>query len=163
MSNIDSDRAIGRGAMGSRNRSVHTPTSLLRKSCHLWRTGWDMNTSTCRHAQIFSIGACAREFTLNAFNLLRKRFGINNIKIVSSLPMYRWASPHEDERQAAARNWRKAIKIAVEMGVDTLNSEFGRGSPHESGRYRGDVNISRGWRPSQEPCGQPIGISRSRA
>ena len=47
--------------------------------------------------------------------------------------MYRWASPHEDERQAAVRYWRKAIEIAVEMGVDTMNSEFGRGpSPDRS-------------------------------
>ena len=30
---------------------------------------------------------------------------------------------------AAVRHWKRAIEIAVQMGVDTLNSEFGRG-PH---------------------------------
>ena len=43
--------------------------------------------------------------------------------------MHRWASNDENERQAAVRHWTLAIEIAVEMEVDTLNSEFGRG-PH---------------------------------
>ena len=43
--------------------------------------------------------------------------------------MYRWASNDEVERQAAVRHWKRAIEIAVELGVDTMNSEFGRG-PH---------------------------------
>ena len=43
--------------------------------------------------------------------------------------MYRWASNDEIERQAAVRHWKRAIEIAVELGVDTMNSEFGRG-PH---------------------------------
>ena len=43
--------------------------------------------------------------------------------------MYRWASNDEDERQAAVKHWKRAIEIAVELGVDTMNSEFGRG-PH---------------------------------
>ena len=52
-----------------------------------------------------------------------------NVGIASLLPMYRWASNDEAERQAAIRHWKRAIEIAVEMGVDTMNSEFGRG-PH---------------------------------
>ena len=56
------------------------------------------------------------------------------MKIASLLPMYRWASPHEDERQAAVRYWKKAIEVAVEMGVDTMNSEFGRGPSPERGQ-----------------------------
>ena len=57
----------------------------------------------------------------------------HGVKIASLLPMYRWASPHEDERQAAVKWWKLAIEVAVEMGVDTMNSEFGRGmSPHRS-------------------------------
>jgi myo-inositol catabolism protein IolH len=51
-----------------------------------------------------------------------------HVKIASLLPMYRWASPIEDERQAAVRYWKEAIAIAADMGVDTMNSEFGRGS-----------------------------------
>ena len=41
--------------------------------------------------------------------------------------MYRWASPIEAERQVAVKNWKVAIQVAVEMGCDTMNSEFGRG------------------------------------
>ena len=49
------------------------------------------------------------------------------VKIASLLPMYRWASPHEHERRAAMRYWKAAIQVATELGVDTMNSEFGRG------------------------------------
>ena len=52
-----------------------------------------------------------------------------NVGIASLLPMYRWASNDEVERQAAVKHWKRAIEIAVELGVDTMNSEFGRG-PH---------------------------------
>jgi myo-inositol catabolism protein IolH len=55
------------------------------------------------------------------------------VAIASLLPMYRWASPHEDERLAAVENWKRAIQVAVEMGVDTMNSEFGRGPHPERG------------------------------
>ena len=51
------------------------------------------------------------------------------VGIASLLPMYRWASNDEVERQSAVRHWKRAIEIAVELGVDTMNSEFGRG-PH---------------------------------
>src|SRR5438132_9057047 len=50
----------------------------------------------------------------------------HGVKIASLLPMYRWASPNEDERQAAVRYWKAAIGIAQELEVDTMNSEFGR-------------------------------------
>ena len=43
--------------------------------------------------------------------------------------------PHEDERQTAVRYWKKAVEIAVEMGVDTMNSEFGR-APRPTGSLR---------------------------
>jgi myo-inositol catabolism protein IolH len=57
----------------------------------------------------------------------------HGVKIASLLPMYRWASPHEDERQAAVENWKRAIQVAVDLGVDTMNSEFGRGPHPERG------------------------------
>ena len=56
-------------------------------------------------------------------------------------PMYRWASPFEDERQWAVRCWKRAIEVAVEMGCDTLISEFGRGaSPERSVGERPGAN-----------------------
>ena len=46
-------------------------------------------------------------------------------------PMYRWASPFEDERQWAVRCWKKAIEVSVDMGCETMISEFGRGASPE--------------------------------
>jgi myo-inositol catabolism protein IolH len=36
----------------------------------------------------------------------------------------RWSGPGEDERQAAVRAWKRAVQITVDLGVDTMNSEF---------------------------------------
>jgi myo-inositol catabolism protein IolH len=59
----------------------------------------------------------------------KKSLRDNGVGIASLLPMYRWASNDETERQAAVRHWKRAIEICLEMEVDTMNSEFGRG-PH---------------------------------
>ena len=49
------------------------------------------------------------------------------------LVTYRWASPLEDERQAAVRYWKRAIEIAVEIECQTVNSILDRGpSPQRS-------------------------------
>jgi myo-inositol catabolism protein IolH len=63
----------------------------------------------------------------------KKALKDHGIGIASLLPMYRWASPREEERLAAVENWKRAIQVAVEMGVDTMNSEFGRGPHPEHG------------------------------
>ena len=63
----------------------------------------------------------------------KKALKDHGVKIASLLPMYRWASPHEDERKAAMTYWKKAIQVAVDMGVDTMNSEFGRGPSPDRG------------------------------
>ena len=70
----------------------------------------------------------------------------HGVQLASILPMYRWASPHEDERQAAVRYWKEAIVIAAEMGCDTMNSEFGRGpSPDRAMQLsRGNVAVISG-------------------
>ena len=46
------------------------------------------------------------------------------VRLASLLPMYRWASPHPVERLAAMRYWKAAIRIAVEMGCDTIQGWF---------------------------------------
>lgn len=57
----------------------------------------------------------------------------NDVQLASLLPMYRWASPNEDERKAAMRYWKAAIRVAGDMECATMNSEFGRGpSPERS-------------------------------
>ncbi|MEY4754921.1 MAG: hypothetical protein RJA44_2596, partial [Pseudomonadota bacterium] len=50
------------------------------------------------------------------------------VGLASLQPMYRWASPFEDERQWAVRCWKKAIEVAVEMDCRLMVSEFGRGA-----------------------------------
>ena len=55
------------------------------------------------------------------------------VGVSSILPLYRWSGPDEDERQAAVRYWKRAIEIAVEMGVTVMNSEF-NGRPEQASR-----------------------------
>jgi myo-inositol catabolism protein IolH len=46
------------------------------------------------------------------------------VEVATVLPLYRWSSPDEDERQAAVRYWRRAIQITVDLGCQVMNSEF---------------------------------------
>lgn len=46
------------------------------------------------------------------------------VKLSSLLPMQHWAGPDEEDREAAVRNWKRVIEIAVELEVNVLNSEF---------------------------------------
>jgi myo-inositol catabolism protein IolH len=46
------------------------------------------------------------------------------VQVASVLPLYRWSGPGEDERQAAVRYWKRAIQVAVDLGVAVMNSEF---------------------------------------
>ena len=55
---------------------------------------------------------------------LRRRAADAGVGIASVLPVLRWSGPGEDERQAAVRAWKRAIQITVDLGVDTMNSEF---------------------------------------
>jgi myo-inositol catabolism protein IolH len=59
--------------------------------------------------------------TVRAF---RSRLSDAGVGVTSLLPVMRWSGPGEVERQAAVRYWRRAIEICVELGVDTMNSEF---------------------------------------
>ena len=60
------------------------------------------------------------------------------------LPLYTWSGPDEDERQAAVRYWKRAIQIASDLGVDTMNSEF-NGNPREADGLRAEF-----WRSMEE-------------
>ncbi|RFO95266.1 protein iolH [Rhodoferax lacus] len=73
-----------------------------------------------------------------AFKSAMKTAGVG---LASLQPMYRWASPFEDERQWAIRCWKKAIEVSVEMGCELMISEFGRGaSPERSVGERPGAN-----------------------
>lgn len=58
------------------------------------------------------------------------------VKVASMLPILRWSSPDEDDRQAAVRYWQRAIDITVELGVSQMNSEFS-GRPEQKERCEG--------------------------
>lgn len=62
---------------------------------------------------------------------LKKAAADAGVGIASLLPVLRWSGPGEDERQAAVRAWKRAIQIAVDLGVDVMNSEF-NGRPEAS-------------------------------
>lgn len=46
------------------------------------------------------------------------------VELASILPLYKWSSTDETERQAAVRYWKRMIEVAVELDVRTMNSEF---------------------------------------
>ncbi|CAJ0993420.1 sugar phosphate isomerase/epimerase family protein [Pantoea sp. Nvir] len=52
------------------------------------------------------------------------------VEISSFIAVYRWSGPDELRRQAAVKNWKCMIKIAVEMGVQVINTELS-GNPNE--------------------------------
>jgi len=66
------------------------------------------------------------------------------IELASILPLYRWSSPDEDERQTAVRYWKRAIQLAVDVGCSTMNSEF-NGRPEQAARSEGQF-----WRSMEE-------------
>ena len=59
-----------------------------------------------------------------------------DVKLASMLVTFRWASPHEDEREAAVRYWKRAIEIAVELECETVNSIFDRGPSPERCNFK---------------------------
>lgn len=54
----------------------------------------------------------------------KKALSDTGVKLSSLLPMQHWAGPNEEDRQAAVRNWKRCIEVAVEMEVDLVNTEF---------------------------------------
>jgi myo-inositol catabolism protein IolH len=72
----------------------------------------------------------ADRHTISAF---KRALDAAGVRIASVLPLYRWAGPDEDERQAAVRYWKRAIQITVDLGCDVMNSEF-NGRPEQASR-----------------------------
>lgn len=54
----------------------------------------------------------------------RKALDAAGVGVSSVLPLFRWSGPDEDERQAAVRYWKRAIRITADLGVDSMISEF---------------------------------------
>jgi myo-inositol catabolism protein IolH len=55
---------------------------------------------------------------------LRKALRDHDVALSSVLPLYKWSSPDEVERQAAVSYWKRMIEVTVELGCELMNSEF---------------------------------------
>ena len=70
----------------------------------------------------------------------RKAVKDAGIGIASLLPVQRWSWPDEPQRQAAVRNWKRIVEIAVELDVRVINTEFSgrpeRAEDSETAFYR---------------------------
>jgi myo-inositol catabolism protein IolH len=55
---------------------------------------------------------------------VRKSAADAGVGIVGLLPVQRWSGPDESAREAAVRNWKRIIQIAVELEVPVINTEF---------------------------------------
>lgn len=60
----------------------------------------------------------------------RKALKDTGTEISSFICVYRWSGPTEVQRQHAVENWKSLIKIAVNMGVQVINTELS-GDPHQ--------------------------------
>jgi myo-inositol catabolism protein IolH len=74
----------------------------------------------------------------------KKALKAAGVALSSVLPLYRWAGPDEEERQAAVRYWKRAIEIAVELDCKVMNSEF-NGRPEKA-----SASESQFWRSMEE-------------
>lgn len=54
----------------------------------------------------------------------KKALRETGVQLSSLLPIYRWAGPDAERREAAVRNWKRAIEIAIELEVSVINTEL---------------------------------------
>ena len=86
------------------------------------------------HARVDDAGVAAFKRELQAAGV-----GVSSV-----LPLYKWSGPDEDERLAAVRYWKRAIRITADLGVDVMNSEF-NGRPEQAA-----LSESQFWRSMEE-------------
>ena len=55
---------------------------------------------------------------------VKKAMKATGVKIETFNPVFNWASPNEQERQAQVRNWRRLLEIAEELEVPMIATEF---------------------------------------
>jgi myo-inositol catabolism protein IolH len=61
----------------------------------------------------------------------RKALKETGVEISSFIVVYRWSGPMEEQRQLAVANWKKIIRIAIDMGVQVINTELS-GDPNQA-------------------------------
>lgn len=54
----------------------------------------------------------------------RKALKETGVEISSFICVYRWSGPTEEQRRHAVANWKKLVRIAVDMGVEVINTEL---------------------------------------
>lgn len=71
---------------------------------------------------------------------VKKAAADSGVRIVGLQPVQRWSWPDELPREAAVRNMRRIIRIAVDLEVPVINTEFSgrpeRAEESEAGFYR---------------------------
>lgn len=60
----------------------------------------------------------------------RKALKETGVELSSFICVYRWSGPTEEQRKFAVENWKKLIQIAVNMGVQVINTELS-GDPNQ--------------------------------
>lgn len=65
--------------------------------------------------------------TMQEYKRALQNYGV---EISSFIVVYRWSGPDEERRRAAVTNWKRMIEIAVDMGVQVINTELS-GTPDE--------------------------------
>jgi myo-inositol catabolism protein IolH len=69
-------------------------------------------------------------FSKDCENEYRKALKETGVEISSFIVVYRWSGPTEEQRQLAVANWKKIVQIAVNMGVQVINTELS-GDPNQ--------------------------------
>ena len=60
----------------------------------------------------------------------KKALRETGVEISSFIVVYRWSGPTEEQRKMAVENWKKIVEIAVNMGVQVINTELS-GDPNQ--------------------------------
>ena len=69
-------------------------------------------------------------FSKDCENEYRKALKETGVEISSFIVVYRWSGPTEEQRQLAVAYWKKIVQIAVNMGVQVINTELS-GDPNQ--------------------------------
>jgi myo-inositol catabolism protein IolH len=121
---------------------MHRSTPLLELPALVADLGYEHIELSPREDFLpFFLHPRADRHTITAFKAALDAAGVG---VSSVLPLYRWAGPDEDERQAAVRYWKRAIQITVDLGCSVMNSEF-NGRPE-----RASLSEAQWWKSMEE-------------
>jgi len=67
------------------------------------------------------VAPAATPETIRAVRQASRETGVT---LASIMAVYHWASPNEEKRWMAVEQWKKVVRLAVEVGCTVINSEF---------------------------------------